>query len=169
MIQEIRKSEIFDLRGSVKSQKQDIKPTESENFEDFVKIINLESNYEEKSTEFDELLYCTICHNDIEGKATIFKSGFDLGFACDDCLHEIDMVDIVLMRDIFISYGGYFGMNKDRDATDDLVIHDLKIKIESLKNDVNFKDLSLEIFREALLLGIMPDKFNREFKGILNP
>ena len=84
MIQEIRKSEIFNIRGSVKNQKQDVKQIEFGNFENFVKSINLERNYDKKSNEFDELMYCTICHKDISLKrSTIIKCSY-----CDSQYHS---------------------------------------------------------------------------------
>ncbi len=115
----------------------------------------------EELSSFDYIFRCSICQSEFKQKMTILHPAFQLIKVCQTCLHEITIADINTIYHLFLAYGGYFGMNKTHDISEETITF-LRDEIKSKKNGIDPIERHVKVFHKALLLGIYPERFNKE-------
>ncbi len=63
----------------------------------------------------DRSVKCGICRAEIEDSAQIYQAGIKHGVVCSDYYNQFSANDLEMMANMFIAYGGYFGILKDSD------------------------------------------------------
>ncbi|KKL73986.1 hypothetical protein LCGC14_2069440, partial [marine sediment metagenome] len=76
--------------------------------------------------------------------------------------------DIELMANMFIAYGGYFGMQKDSRISTRNILEKLTTELGKQGDDVNFEQVNIQVFHKALLQGIAPKHYTRELELFLS-
>ncbi|MFW9880625.1 MAG: hypothetical protein ACFFG0_46750, partial [Candidatus Thorarchaeota archaeon] len=82
---------------------------------------------------FLEMYHCGICHREITREAAIFQEGLHLGVICSVCDINNSNEDIELMSNMFLAFGGYFGMLRDPDYSIYEMLKELISKIQENK------------------------------------
>jgi hypothetical protein len=110
---------------------------------------------------------CGICHLEIVDRAQIYQAGINLGVICITCYRAFSTEDIEMMANMFIAYGGYYGMIKDRTFS-------VLKTLENLIENPNAKDklldtdlINIKLMHKALLHGISPEHYIKSFKTLL--
>ena len=62
------------------------------------------------SNKIRRVVRCGICRVEIRDRAQIYQAGVNFGIVCIRCYKQFSTEDIELMANMFIAYGGYFGM-----------------------------------------------------------
>ncbi|MBN1800103.1 MAG: 50S ribosome-binding GTPase [Candidatus Lokiarchaeota archaeon] len=166
MISEIRKSGLFTL-GGAKNVPLDERSTKStittfqEYFEAFGNKSDL-SYLREIQPSYENESHCSICYEEFKERQTIIRTASHLIKVCDTCLHEITLADINMIHQMFLAYGGYFGMKKTQNGKDENIIAFLRNEIKSKKNGIDPIDRHVKVLHESLLLGIYPERFKKD-------
>ena len=102
---------------------------------------------------------CGICHKDITQEAAIYQGGFQFGLICSSCHENNSEEDIELMANMFLAFGGIFGMLKDPKFPVNEMLKNLIDEIHIRKGTTSPKELKLKLMYLALLHGITPQEF----------
>lgn len=112
-----------------------------------------------KNKDFHDLIYCGICHVEIKQEAAIFREGLHFGVICPECYIINSEEDIELMSNMFLAFGGYFGMLKDPDYSIYEMLKELVSKIHENKKTTSSVEMKIRLLHIALLHGISPREF----------
>lgn len=112
-----------------------------------------------KNKVFQDSVNCGICHREIKQEAGIFQEGLHFGVICSECYINNSEEDIELMSNMFLAFGGYFGMLRDPDYSIYEMLKDLVSKIHDNKNTMSSVEMKIRLFHTALLHGITPREF----------
>ena len=102
---------------------------------------------------------CGICREEIVDRAQIYQAGISLGVVCSDCYKQFPAEDLEMMANMFIAYGGYFGMLKDSDFS---LVKTLETVLKNglrEKKIVNTEQINIRLMHKALLHGISPEEY----------
>ena len=116
-------------------------------------------NSEFKNREFHDTLSCGICHRKIEQEAAIFQEGLHFGVVCSECYVNNSEEDIELMSNMFLAFGGYFGMLRDPDYSIYEMLKEIVNKIHENKKTTSSVEMKIRLLHIALLHGITPREF----------
>ena len=101
---------------------------------------------------------CGICHMEIVDRAQIYQAGLNLGVVCSKCYKKFSVNDLEMMANMFIAYGGYFGMLREAKFSFLRILE--KILEEFHEGDaINSEQLNIKLMHKALLHGISPEKY----------
>ncbi|MFX1374721.1 MAG: hypothetical protein ACFFA0_02810 [Promethearchaeota archaeon] len=112
-----------------------------------------------KNRVFQDSINCGICHKEIKQEAASFKEGLNFGVICPECYINNSEEEIELMSNMFLAFGGYFGMLRDPDFSIYEMLKDLISKIHDNKNTISSVEMKIRLFHTALLHGITPKEF----------
>ena len=104
---------------------------------------------------------CGICRHNIEKGATIYQEGVNFGVVCEDCYKHNSPEDIELMANLFLAYGGYFGMIKDSKYS----LYKVLTSLTSGNNENDsILELNIKMLHQALLHGVTPHQFVQDLR-----
>jgi len=109
-------------------------------------------------TESDHSVKCGICHASIFDRAQIYQAGINLGVVCCDCYKHFSEEDLEMMANMFIAYGGYFGMLKGSNFSLKTLEYVLKNALKE-KKTFTTEQINIRIIHKALLHGISPEEY----------
>ena len=112
-----------------------------------------------KNRDFQDSINCGICHREIKQEAAIFQEGLNFGVICSECYINNSEEEIELMSNMFLAFGGYFGMLKDPNYSIYEMLKDLVRKIHNNKTTMSSVEMKIRLFHTALLHGITPREF----------
>ena len=107
-----------------------------------------------------ELENCGICHKNIKQGTAIHHGGSHLGIICPQCYSKNSDKDIELIANMFMVFGGYFGMLRDPHFPVNEMIKCLLKEIQTNKGILSIESLKINLFHLALLHGFTPEEFN---------
>lgn len=114
---------------------------------------------------------CAICHHDIDDFTLAYQPHLNLGIVCADCCMSFSQEDLIIIMELLIMYGGYFGKLRDRSFS---LINELK-KIDipnchniSFTTDEFILEINSRLLHKALLHGIYPEEYIEELKKYLD-
>ena len=102
---------------------------------------------------------CRICHKDMTQEVAIHRESFQFGVICSTCYVNNSEEDIDLMSNMFMAFGGFFGMLKDPNFSVNEMLKDLLSEISLKKGKISPMELKLRLLYLALLHGITPQEF----------
>jgi hypothetical protein len=102
---------------------------------------------------------CGICHVEIVDRAQIYQAGINLGVVCSECYKHFSAEDMEMMANMFIAYGGYFGMLKDSDFSLVKTLENVLKNSLKEKKAVNTEHINIRLMHKALLHGISPEEY----------
>ncbi|MHA1915875.1 MAG: hypothetical protein ACW986_17985 [Promethearchaeota archaeon] len=112
------------------------------------------------STEIFQIIQtCGICNKDIRKEVATYQGGFQFGIICSSCHANNSEEDIELMSNMFLAFGGFFGMQRDPNFPVNEMLKDLLDEIHVRKETTSPKELKLKLMYLALLHGITPQEF----------
>ena len=120
-----------------------------------------------KNKHFHHIIKCGICHKEITQEAAVYQEGLDIGVICPECYVNNTIEEIELMSNMFLAFGGYFGMLRDPDYTIYEMFKDLVSKIHDNKCSASSVEMKIRLFHTALLHGITPREFAELDNGLL--
>ncbi|MFX0080623.1 MAG: hypothetical protein ACFE94_02620 [Candidatus Hodarchaeota archaeon] len=120
-----------------------------------------------KNKGFHDILICGICHGEITQEAAIFQEGLHFGVICSECFVNNSENDIELMSNMFLAFGGFFGMLRDPDYSIYEMLKDLIGKIHDNKKSITSVEMKIRLLHIALLHGITPREFAELDNGLL--
>ena len=104
---------------------------------------------------------CGICRYNIEKGATIYQEGVNFGVVCEECYRNNSPEDLELMANLFLAYGGYFGMIKDSEYS----LYKVLMSLTSGNNgNESILELNIKMLHQALLHGVGPHQFIQGLK-----
>ena len=103
-----------------------------------------------------ETVKCGICRTELQRGASIYQEGLSFGIVCEKCYKSNSSEDLELMANLFLAYGGYFGMKKRSEFSLYKEINKLTAKIQPGKTPDNLIDLNIRMLHQALLYGVTP-------------
>ncbi len=112
-----------------------------------------------KNRDFQDVINCGICHKEINQEAAIYQEGFNFGVLCPECYIINSKEDIELMSNMFLAFGGYFGMLRDPDYSIYEMLKELVRKIHENKKTTSSVEMKIRLLHMALLHGITPREF----------
>jgi len=102
---------------------------------------------------------CGICRAEIEDRAQIFQSGINLGVVCVSCYKQFSADDLEMMGNMFVAYGGYFGMRKGSEFSIAKILENvLKDTLEE-KKVIDSEKINIRLMHMALLHGVTPEQY----------
>ena len=107
----------------------------------------------------DHSVKCGICRMNIIDRAQIYQAGINLGVVCSDCYKQFSGKDLEMMANMFIAYGGYFGMLKDSSFSLLKTLENILKNALKGKKLVNSDQLNIRLMHKALLHGISPEQY----------
>ena len=107
----------------------------------------------------DHSIKCGICRAEIEDKAQIYQSGINLGVVCEGCYKQFSADDLEMMGNIFVAYGGYFGMRKDSEFSIIKILEKVLQDTAEEGNKVDFEKINIKLMHMALLHGVTPEQY----------
>ena len=116
-------------------------------------------NSEFKNKDFQDIFNCGICHREITQEVATFQEGLHFGVICSECYVNNSKEDIELMSNMFLAFGGYFGMLRDPNYSIYEMLKELVSKIHDNKNTITSVEMTMRLFHTALLHGITPGEF----------
>ena len=102
---------------------------------------------------------CGICRVEIVDRAQIYQAGINLGVVCSDCYKHFSAEDLEMMANMFIAYGGYFGMSKDSSFSLLKTLENILKNGLKEKKIVNTEQINIRLMHKALLHGISPEEY----------
>lgn len=120
-----------------------------------------------KSKFFHDTVKCGICHREIIQEAAAFQEGLSIGVLCPECYVNNTKEEIELMSNMFLAFGGYFGMLRDPDYSIYEMFKALVSKIHNNKSSATSIEMKIRLFHTALLHGITPREFAELDNGLL--
>jgi len=108
---------------------------------------------------------CGICQNQLGRKAEIYREGLGYGVVCEDCYKNNSPEDLELMANLFMAFGGYFGMVKDPSFS---LYKTLKPLTSGSSANRAIKELNIKGLHQALLHGVGPHQFRQGLRVMLD-
>ena len=116
------------------------------------------------STELESGSYslesCGICHKKIKQGAAIYYEVFHIEVICPHCYSQNSKEDIELIANMFLAFGGYFGMLRDPQFPENEMLKCFLNEIQAYKGTMSSECLKLKLFHLALLHGVTPKEFS---------
>ena len=113
----------------------------------------------DSKTQIENGLKCGICRNQIGINVRIYQEGLNFGVVCPTCHENNSKEDIEFMANMFLAFGGYFGMLKKKRFS---LVKTLETLINEVPIDNEFPtvgDINAKILHKALLHGINPQQY----------
>ena len=101
----------------------------------------------------DHSVKCGICRMNIIDRAQIYQAGVNLGVVCVGCYKQFSANDLEMMGNMFIAYGGYFGMMKDSKFSLLKILENLLKSTHGKNKKVNAEQITIKLMHKALLHG----------------
>ncbi|MFX0001732.1 MAG: hypothetical protein ACFE9Q_11255 [Candidatus Hodarchaeota archaeon] len=117
--------------------------------------------------QLNNIIKCGICHAEIENSATIYQDGLHFGVVCEKCYKTNSREDLELMANMFLAYGGYFGMIKDSNYSLYKTLKRVVSQISTKEKDISVEKLNIKLMHQVLLHGITPHQFIQGLKILL--
>ena len=108
---------------------------------------------------------CGICRNNIEKGAKIHQKGLNFEVVCEVCYRNNSPEDLELMANLFMAYGGYFGMLKDSGYS---LYKVLKTLASGNNGNGSILELNINLLHQALLHGVCPHQFRQGLKLLID-
>ncbi|MFW9866129.1 MAG: hypothetical protein ACFFEN_08540 [Candidatus Thorarchaeota archaeon] len=102
---------------------------------------------------------CGICRSEILDRAHIYQAGIHLGVICVHCYKRFSSNDIELMANLFIAYGGYFGMLRSSLFTPIKILKKLVREAQAQNQHVSLEQINIRLLHKALLHGLSPEQY----------
>ncbi|MHA2180351.1 MAG: hypothetical protein ACXAAH_02875 [Promethearchaeota archaeon] len=102
---------------------------------------------------------CGICRREVIDKVEIYQAGINFGVVCGDCYRKFSAEDLEMMTNMFIAYGGYFGMLKGSRFS---LVKTLEIVLKNalrMKKILNTEQVNIRLMHQAILHGISPEQY----------
>ena len=112
-------------------------------------------------------LHCSICHTKITNRASIFQESLHLGVLCPKCHGNNNQEDLELMANLFLAFGGFFGMNKDVEFDFEATLRELVDEVHTVDSHSSIENLNVKLLHCALLHGITPHQYVETLQDIL--
>jgi hypothetical protein len=104
---------------------------------------------------------CGICHKKINQEAAIFHEGFHIEVICPQCYSRNSEKDIELIANMFLAFGGYFGMLRDPIFPVNEMLKSFLNEIQTNKGSMPSECLRIKLLHLALLHGFTPEEFSQ--------
>ena len=124
-------------------------------------------NTEPPSHLTHEAVKCGICRNEITRGASIYQEGLTFGVVCEHCYKNNSPEDLELMANLFLAYGGYFGIQKERKRSTYKTIKKIMTKYQPRKEPDALIERNIKMTHKALLYGITPQELIYGIKILL--
>ncbi|MHA2038866.1 MAG: hypothetical protein ACW98X_20735 [Promethearchaeota archaeon] len=103
---------------------------------------------------------CGICHRKINQGAATYHEGFRIEVICPHCYSRNSEKDIELITNMFLAFGGYFGMLRDPLFPVNEMLKCFLKEIQSSKGKIPTECLKIKLLHLGLLHGITPEEFS---------
>ena len=116
----------------------------------------------------DHSVKCGICRAEIEDRAQIFQSGINLGVVCVSCYKRFSADDLEMMGNMFVAYGGYFGMRKDSKFSVIKILEKVLQDTVEEGNKVDSEKINIRLMHMALLHGVTPEQYIQSLNRLID-
>ncbi len=113
----------------------------------------------DSKTQIENGLKCGICRNQIGINVRIYQEGLNFGVVCPTCHENNSKEDIELMANMFLAFGGYFGILKKKRLS---LVKTLETLINEVPIDNEFPtvgDINVKLLHRVFLHGIIPQQY----------
>jgi hypothetical protein len=114
----------------------------------------------ELESDSHSLETCGICHGKIKQGAAIYNEGFHIDIICPKCYSRNSEKDIELIANMFLAFGGYFGILRDPLFPVNEMLKCFLKEIQSNKGTMPSECLKIKLLHTALLHGVTPEDFS---------
>jgi len=114
-----------------------------------------------------EAVKCGICRNELRRGASIYQEGLTFGVVCERCYRKNSQEDLELMANMFLAYGGYFGMLRQKKFSVYKTIKKLILKMQPEKEPDTLIEMNIKMMHQALLYGVTPQELIQGLKILL--
>jgi hypothetical protein len=111
---------------------------------------------------------CGICRSEILDRAQIYQAGIHLGVICVHCYKRFSSDDIELMANLFVAYGGYFGMLRSSLFTPIKILRKLITEAQAQNHQVSLEQINVRLLHKALLHGLSPEQYIHSLEKLLD-
>ncbi|MFW9822409.1 MAG: hypothetical protein ACFFE4_05715 [Candidatus Thorarchaeota archaeon] len=111
---------------------------------------------------------CGICRNEIFDRAELHQAGLNLGVVCCNCYKQFSTKDLEMMANMFIAYGGHFGMVKDTKFSLVKTLENILKKSLREKDVFDSEQINIKLIHKALLHGITPEQYVRNLSLLID-
>ncbi len=108
---------------------------------------------------------CGICRKEFKKGASIYQKGLSFGVVCEECYNNNSPDDLELMANLFMAFGGYFGMRSDSEYS---LYKVLKTLTSGDNGNGSILELNINLLHQALLHGVCPHQFRQGLKLLID-
>ncbi len=112
---------------------------------------------------------CGICHKKIKQGNAFYSEEFHFKVICTHCYSINSDEDINLIANMFLAFGGYFGMLRDPFFPVNEMVKSLLNEIQTHKGIIPLENLKMKLLHLALLHGATPEEFSMLDNDLLKP
>ncbi|KKK61356.1 hypothetical protein LCGC14_3015140 [marine sediment metagenome] len=107
---------------------------------------------------------CSICRAEIVDRSQLYQVGTNLSVVCTTCHRTFSEEDLHMMVNLFLLYGGYFGMLGSESFSSLEFVGDLVEELDATDDQINIEYLNTKMLHNALLHGLTPEQYVNELK-----
>ena len=111
---------------------------------------------------------CVLCRNDSNSNFKIKKIGMSFGIVCEDCTKSFSDKEMELVHNIFIAFGGYFGLLSNSKESSYSKLKEIAEDYKALNKDVAEIENDIKTLHSALLYGITPRQLVQGLKLLID-
>ncbi|KKM88353.1 hypothetical protein LCGC14_1259570 [marine sediment metagenome] len=102
---------------------------------------------------------CGICRTEIVEGSRLYQVGRNLSVICGDCREIFSDEDLEVVLNLFILYGGYFGMLKRKSYPTTDFVGDLVEELDASEGSLDIEQVNLKMLHSALMHGLTPEQY----------
>ena len=111
---------------------------------------------------------CVLCQNNTNSKFKIKKIGMSFRIVCEDCLSSFSDKEMELIHNMFIAFGGNFGLLSDSKESSYSKLKEIAEDYKALDKDVANIESDVKTLHLAFLYGITPKQLVQGLKLLID-
>ena len=108
--------------------------------------------------KLNSTIRCSICRAEIVDRSRLYQESKDLRVICGDCREKFTDEDLQVIPNLFVIYGGYFGMLKHELYSETDFVGDLVEELDAMEDIVDVEQVNRKMLHNALLHGLTPEQ-----------
>ena len=115
-------------------------------------------------SKINSTIRCSICRTEIVDRSRLYQESKDLRVICGDCREKFTDEDLQVIPDLFVIYGGYFGMLKCESYSETDFVGVLVEELDAMEDIVDVEQVNRKMLHNALLHGLTPEQYTKKLR-----
>ena len=116
------------------------------------------------SNDSQKPMKCNVCRVEVADRSQLYQVDRNLSVVCPDCYNKFSEEELGIMTDLFIAFGGYFGMLESEPFLAEDIIEICIKESDSTDKPLDIDQINTIILHKALLHGRTHKQYINELK-----